>query len=544
MSTPTDLAEVPPVADGAPRGKGTTIRVGRAISVVFFVSIATRLLTLVSQVLIAAIFGTSREMDAYVLALIVPTTIAGVLSVAVGAAIIPIYIDYREKQSEAEATRVLWAATTLGTLVLVVLTSMMMAGAPLLIALFAHQTDAATQALAATLLRFLLPIILLQGLITLFGALLNTYDRFVESSLLPAANAMCIVAFLLLFHHAWGVYALGWGTLAGYALNLLLLVVACLRLGLRFRPVFDWRHPGVRRIMVIATPALMGSTLANINILVDQFMATFLPAGSNSSLNYAVKLVDTPAQFFYTALYTALLPVFSTQVARGEFDSLRATFQRVVIMAALVLLPLSALFSVLARPVVTVLYQHGKFSGASTDLVAGAITLLAPGMFFVTYSFINARAYQALQDNWTLRNVAVFSFVMNASLDYLLMHIWGVAGIAFATTLSYMITEVLLLSILARKLRGLRLSAIGLAVGKAAGAAGVMWLICWFLQGVSWIEQIPLLLQICGLGLVGLSIYVLLLWGLRVRELGDLWGMIRSRLPIGHSRRAYPEPPG
>src|SRR5262249_31861906 len=200
MSTPTDLEEVTPAGGASLQQKGPAIRIGRAVSLIFFLSIAVRLLTLVSQIVIAAIFGTGQETDAYVLALIVPTTIAGVLSVAVGAAIIPIFIEYRENRSSAEALHVLWAAATLFTLIALVLTGVMMAGAPALIALFAHQTDAATQALATSLLRFLIPIILLQGLITLVGALLNTYGRFAESSLLPAANAICIVLFLALFH--------------------------------------------------------------------------------------------------------------------------------------------------------------------------------------------------------------------------------------------------------------------------------------------------------------------------------------------------------
>ena len=534
MSTPTDLAENPPAGGTAP-SKSATIRTGRAISLVFFLGVGVRLFTLVSQALIAAIFGTSREMDAYTLALIVPTTIANVLSVAVGAAIIPIFIDYRENRNDTEARRLLWAVTTLGTLIALAVTSVMMAAAPWLIDLFASHVDAQTQALAATLLRFLGAIILLQGLITLFGALLNAYDRFVASSLLPAATAISIVTFLLLFHQAWGIYALAWGTLAGYALNLLLLIVACLRIGLRFRPVFDWSHPGVRRIAIIATPALMGSMLVNVNILVDQFMAGFLPAGSISSLNYAVKLVDTPSQFFYSALYTALLPVFSLHAARRDFASLRATFRQTVTLSALLLLPLGALLGVLAQPIVELLYQHGKFTGASTALVAGAMALLAPSMFFVTYAFINARAYQALQDNWTLRNVAILSLLLNGALDFLFMQFWGVAGIAFSTTLTYMLTAVVLLLILDRKLQGLQLAQIAIVVGKAACASGLIWLLCALLERLLPIVQRYPLLQIIALSMLGLVIYPALLWVLRVRELTDLWAMIRSRLPIGRA---------
>lgn len=532
MNTSADLEATQEAAIGTSQGKSAAIKTGRAISIVFFVSIAARLLTIVSQILMASVFGTSKLMDAYVLALIIPTTIAGVLSVAVGAAVIPIFIDYRENRSEGEALRVLWSATWLGTLVALILTGAMIAAAPVLITLFAHHEDAVTQSLAITLLRFLLPIMLLQGLITLFGALLNAYGRFVASSLLPATNAIGIIVFLVLFSRSWGIYALGWGTLAGYALNLLLLIVFCLRARLPIRPVFDWRHPAIRRIAVIAAPALLGSTLAHVNILVDQAMAALLPPGGVSGLNYAVKLVDTPTQFFYLALSTALLPVFAMQVARRELIPLRDTFRQVVMYAALILLPAGVLLSVLARPVVEILYQHGKFNDVSTDVVAGAMLLLAPSMFFVTYAFINARVYQALQDNWTLCYVAVLSLVLNGVLDYLLMQIWGVAGIAFSTTLTYLISAIVLIFILDRKLHSLRLPQLGLSVGKVASAAALMWLGCWFLGEVSPVDRIPLLAQICLIGAAGVLIYLVLLWGLRVREVRELWALLRQRLPL------------
>ncbi|HEY7124564.1 MAG TPA: murein biosynthesis integral membrane protein MurJ [Ktedonobacterales bacterium] len=516
-----------------PQTKQTTIHAGRAISVVFFVSIAARVLTLVSQALIAATFGTSDQMAAYTLALIVPATLAGILTTAVGAAIIPVFIEYREHHGEQEAMRLLWIITTLSMLVLVVVTGVLVAAAPLLVQVFSHQLNASTQALATILMRFLMPVLLLQGLITLVGAVLNAYGRFAAASLLPAANALCIIAFLLLGEHAWGIYALGWGTVAGYALNLLLLIVVYLRLGLRFHPGLHWRHPGVVRIVVLSSPALFSALLVNGNILIDQFMASLLPARDFASLSYAVKLVDTPAQFFYIALSSALLPVFSLQVARRQFDLLSSTFRRVVIYAAIVLLPAGALLSVLAHPVVEALFQRGRFDGLSTDIVAGAMLLLAPSIFLFSYSFINGRIYNARQDNKTLRNVSVLSLALNGVLDYVFMQFWGVAGIAFSTTLTYLIAATVLIVLLNRKLPGIRLPQLGLAVGKAALAAALMWVVCAALQQVQAVEQLQVLVRLVVLSVVGLVFYLVILSSMRLHELGMLWAMVRARLPFG-----------
>jgi putative peptidoglycan lipid II flippase len=534
MSTPNVEETVPAAQGGVPAypGTGKSMRTGRAISVVFFMTIAARLLTIVSQIVMAAVFGTSKSMDAYVLALIVPITIANILNTAVGAAFIPVFIDYRENKGEAEAMRVLWAGAMLGLLATIVVTAIMIAGAPLIIMGFGHQMDAPTQALAAVLLRFLLPIVVLQAIITLLGAVLNVYGRFALPSLAPGVVPLSLILFLVLANSS-GIYALGWGTLVGYVINLLLLVVAYVRIGLRVQIVFDWHDPGVRRIIALTTPALVSALLVNVNVLIDQFMAAMLPAGNLSALSYAVKLVDGPSQFFYLALSTALLPLFSMQVARREFNLLRDTFRQVVIFAAIGLLPAGALLCVLADPVVTIVLQHGQFTDASSNVVAGAVALLAPSMFLFSYSFINGRIYNALQDNWTLRNVSILSLMLNAVLDFILMQFWGVAGIAFSTTLTYLITATTLLLILNRKLGGINLGRLGLALGKAALAAALMGAACALLEQVPLIAGLPPLAEVCVLGVIGSLMYLALLLALRMRELNLLWNMVRARLPGG-----------
>lgn len=535
MSTSTNLEETPPPPDGVPKSQGTVIHAGHAIAVVLYVTVAARLLSIVSQVLTASAFGAGPTMDAYTVALIVPTTISGILTTAVGAALIPVFVDYRENKGEAESMRLLRVAMTLGTLIALVVTVALAAGAPLVVTVFARQMDAPTQTLAVILLRFLMPVLLLQVLVTLIGSVLNAYGRFALPSLASVTITLSTIAFLL-FARSWGIYALGWATIVGYFLNFLLLVVAYLRMGLRFHFDFSWRHPGIQRVATLSTPALVGALLVNGNNLVDQFMASLLPPGSIASLSYALKLVDMPSGIFYTALSTALLPIFALQVARHEFTLLTATFRQAVIFSAIILLPAGALLSSLSRPVVEIFYHHGNFSAQATDVVVSAVMFLAPYMFIVTYGFINGRMYNALQDNRTLRNIAVLSLVLNAVFDYLLMQIWGVAGIAFSTTLTYLIGAVTLLLKLNKRLQGLRLRQLGLSLGKTALAATFLWLTCAVLAMLPEVAALPLPVQIVLLSAAGLVIYAALLLALRVPEVNLLWAILCSRLPWGRAR--------
>jgi putative peptidoglycan lipid II flippase len=190
----------------------------------------------------------------------------------------------------------------------------------------------------------------------------------------------------------------------------------------------------------------------------------------------------------------------------------------------------------LSRAAVEIFYHHGNFSAQATDLVASAVMFLAPNIFIMTYGFINGRIYNALQDNRTLRNVAVLSLVLNAVLDYLLMQIWGVAGIAFATTLTYLIGALTLLLILNKRLQGLRLPQLGLSLGKTAVAATFLWLTCALLARLPQVAALPLLVQIALLSAAGLVIYAALLLALRVPEVSELWAILCGRLPWGRVR--------
>jgi putative peptidoglycan lipid II flippase len=532
MSTSTNLEESVPFAERPPKQRGKAIRTGRAISVVFVVNMASRLFSIVSQALTAAAFGTSGPMDAFTLALVVPITISQILATAVGAAFIPVFVDYRENHGEDAAVRLFWAAGTLGTIAGAVITGILIIGSPVLIALFGSNLDASTSSLAVVLLQFLMPIILLQGLTTLVAAILNAYGHFAAAALAPSAITFSRIAFLILFAHSWGIYALEWSTILGYGLNLLILIIALWHLGLGFRLSFDWRHPGIRRIAILATPALMAALLVNGNALVDQFMAAFLPSGSLASLGYALRLVDIPSQLFYLTLSTVLLPVFSLQAARGELGLLRETFSRTVIFTAILLLPATALLGALAHPVVVIFYQYGSFDAHASDIVAGAIMFLAPLVFLITWSFVNARMCNALQDNRALRNVAVLSLVANAVLDLAFMQIWGIAGITFSTTLTYLIGQVVLLLIVNKKLNGLHLRHFSFSLGKVVLASGLVWVACALLLHWPVFAHLVPIFQIALLGAIGVLLYIPLLWSLRLPEVGLLWQMLRSRLPF------------
>src|SRR5262249_26238326 len=156
----------------------------------------------------------------------------------------------------------------------------------------------------------------------------------------------------------------------------------------------------------------------------------------------------------------------------------------------------AALLGALARPVGIIFYQYGSFDTHETDIVAGAIMFLAPLVFLITWSFINARLCNALQDKRALRNVAVLALGASGVLDYLLMQVWGVAGITFATPLTYLLGQVALLLIVNGRLDGLHLGHFSLSLFKVALASGLVWLACALLLNLPLLAHLMPLLQL------------------------------------------------
>jgi putative peptidoglycan lipid II flippase len=198
-------------------------------------------------------------------------------------------------------------------------------------------------------------------------------------------------------------------------------------------------------------PLLLGASFGQINVVIDQIMASTLPSGSIAALNFAIKLHSMLTQMSIMVISRAVLPFFAQQVAEGNIEALKETYVLTIKRVLYVLLPISALIVGFGNPLVQILFQRGAFSAHSTAATAGAWIAYTIGLPIQAIGILTARVYNALQDNKTLMYVSGASIVLNILLNWTFMKIWGHIGIALSTSGVYVLTTIVLVYLLSKK---------------------------------------------------------------------------------------------
>jgi putative peptidoglycan lipid II flippase len=301
--------------------------------------------------------------------------------------------------------------------------------------LIASNFPPAKLALSIRLFYGLLPIVLLTGIATNCTAILNTLDRFALPALAPAVISISVLVGALLFGSRFGIWAMVYATLAGSLLHAGLVTWMMEAHGYPFRLRWHGMNEATREVAGQYGPVLLSSVVASGGLLVDQSMAAMLPAGSVSALVYANRFVSVVLTLLAGAVSTAIVPYFSRMIAHRDWAGCRHTLRTWVLLTALVSIPVAALLIAGARPLVRIAYQHGRFGPHDTAIVASVLAMYAIQIPF----FVTSRVYYRLIVAMRRTDLVLYCGILNLGLDIVLnlvlMHWFGVAGIALATSL-------------------------------------------------------------------------------------------------------------
>jgi putative peptidoglycan lipid II flippase len=386
-------------------------------------TILSRILGFVRDVVLAKIFGASGETDAFFLAFKIPNFMRRLFGEgSFSLAFVPVLSEYKAR-GDRQALRDLVDHVT-GTLaaVLLAITAIGILAAPLVLSIFAPgwlADDRPEFALSAGMLRITFPYIMLISLTALAGGILNTFERFLIPALTPVLLNLSLIAAALLLagHLEVPVRALAWGVLAAGVIQLLLQVPALMRLGLMPRPRWGWRHSGVRRIIRLMIPTLFGSSVAQVNLLVDSIIATFLVTGSVSWLYYSDRLLEFPLGVFGIALATVILPNLSQKHAKASTAEFSATLDWALRLAFIITVPAAAGLIILAAPILITLFQYDAFQPDDVRMSAYSLIAYSAGLPAFIAVKVLAPGYYARQDTKTPVKIAVIAMVSNMLLN-------------------------------------------------------------------------------------------------------------------------------
>lgn len=397
----------------------------RSTGTVGALTLVSRVLGFVRDMVIARLFGAGTGADAFFVAFKIPNFMRRLFAEgAFAQAFVPIVAEYRE-QRPADVPRLTGdVAGTLG-LILAGICVVGVVAAPLLVAIFAPGfiDEPEKFALARDMLRLTFPYVLLIALAALAGAVLNTYGYFAVAAFTPSLLNVVLIA------AAWWlapllevpVMALAWGVFIAGLLQALYPLYHVRRLGLLARPRWAWRETGVVRVVRLMTPALFGSSVAQINLLLDTLIASFLAAGSVSWLYYADRLVEFPLGVCGVAIGTVILPILSAKHTTRSADGLSATLDWALRLTLLVAAPATVALFLLAGPIMATLFQYGAFTAHDTQMAALALMAYSLGLGGFVMVKVLAPGFFARQDTRTPVRIGIAAVGINLALSVILV---------------------------------------------------------------------------------------------------------------------------
>lgn len=493
----------------------------------------SRVLGFARDMVFANIFGAGAATDAFFIAFKIPNFMRRLFAEgAFSQAFVPVLSEYKSLRSEAEVR--LLVANVSGTLgaILLLLTILAIVASTPLVTVFApgFRGDEAKFALTTDMLRITFPYLMLISLTALAGGVLNTYGRFAIPAVTPVWLNLSLIgaAFWLAPQFEPTVIGLAWGVFIAGVLQLLFQFPSLSALGMLSRPRWGWKDEGVRRILKLMLPAIFGSSVAQINLLFDTIIASFLVSGSVSWLYYSDRLVEFPLGVFGIALATVILPSLSKKHAEADPLAFTRTLDWGLRWVFLIGTPASLGLILLAGPMLATLFQYGEFSVHSVEMAA--LSLMAYGVGLLGFMLVKVLApgFFARQDTRTPVRFGIYSMVANMLLNLVFvvpMAMAGVegphAGLALATALAAFINAGLLF-------RELRRSGVfqaqpgwGRFTLRLLFANSVMALPLWWLRGPleSWLEwgAVERVGHLSTLVVLGIVLYFVALWLVGVR---------------------------
>ncbi|NLE46537.1 MAG: murein biosynthesis integral membrane protein MurJ [Chloroflexi bacterium] len=486
--------------------------------------VLSRVLGLVRQMVVGAMFGTGDHLDAYMAAARVPEAIFLIVAGgALGSALIPTFSTHIARGDTRGAWRLASAIVNLVLAAMTILALLIAIIAPTIVrTLIAPGFSTAQQARTTDLLRVMLLSPIIFGASGVVMAVLNAQQHFFLPALAPAIYNVGIIGGAVLLGPRMGVMGLAAGSIVGAVLHLLVQIPGLARYGAVYAPTFGLREPSVRVVGRLMAPRVIGTAITQVNLMINNSLASHMGEGAVSTINYAWLLMALPEGVLAQAVGTAAFPTFADQVARGQLDEMRETLAATLRTVFFLSLPATVGLLMLSRPLVGVLFERGAFQATSTTSVAWALAFYALGLVGHAGLEVIARAFYALHDTFTPVWVGAVAVVTNVTLSLTLPGLFEIvgwpnfAGLALANAVATLAEMGLLLVLIWRRMHGIEARRLANTSAKSGVAALVMGLALVLWQ-VALPEASSLVLAVGGTAL-GIAVYMGVALLLRAEE--------------------------
>lgn len=525
----------------------------KAAFLLMIVQVLSRVLGYARDVVLMNMFGQSYMTDAFNVAFTIPDFIYNVLiGGAIASAFIPVFSSYLATDQPDKAWRTSSIFSTWSLTIMVVLVALAFVFTyPLLGLLTSYDHEA--MRLPVILTRITLIQALFMALSAIATGILQSYQHFTW----PAIGTLLYNAFILLFgivlvkpiENIWpgyGIAGFSVGVVIGALATLVVQIPTLIKVGFNYKPCFDTKDEGLRKMVRLLIPVLIGLSVSQINVLVTQYLATGLDDGIYTALRTANRFMQLPLGLFAVSICTAIFPTMTAQAAQGEYEELKKSMSLALRTSLFIILPAAVGMIVLREPIIRLLFEFsGRFTSYDTFICGQALFWYCLGLPGYSATFSLIRVFYALQDTKTPIIVSVIAIVLNAVLSFILVHPLQHIGLALAYSISGWSQCALLAWALRRRLGDLHGRHILLSLGRtligAVAMGAVVWgvaKLCSSTLGVA--DKMSQLLQVGGSIAVGVLVFAALAWLMKMEEIHIVLDIFGRRLRRRRLKQKYP----
>ena len=463
----------------------------RSAGVTGAATLASRVLGLVREQVLAALFGAGNEMDAFIVAFRIPNLVRDLFAEgAMSAAFVPVFTRSLTLHGKPATWR--FGNNVLNTLLLVTST-LVVAGlffARPLVNLYAGDYASVPGKLELTvrLTRIMMPFLVTVVVAAVAMGMLNSLHHYFVPALSPAmfnvATIVCAIVLVPVMPSLGlpRIMAIAAAVLLGGLGQILVQWPSLAREGFRYSPVFNPRDKALRDMVILMGPGVVGLAATQVNIFVNTLLATSQGTGAVSWLTFAFRLVYLPLGLFGVSIATATLPAVSRHAALDDLAKIRRTASRGLSMMLMLNVPATLGLLVLARPIVELLFEHGRFTAMDTEATATALRLYAVGLIGHSATRIVSPIFYALRQSQIAVAASLAAIAINVILSVSLAGSMGFRGLALATSIAALASGGLLVLLLGRRLQGIEGQRLAIVLTKVLAAAAAMAVAAWGIE--------------------------------------------------------------
>lgn len=487
-------------------------------------TILSNIISFLKNIVVAYFFGTNVVLDAYVVAVFIPTLLSGLVMGSLQAVLVPTVISNIKEYGHKYAFLLYKSVSLLVVISMFVVSIIFVLFSESILSFLPLGFKNSNHELIVSLSNILIFMLVFNALNILMKNLYYIKNQFLIPALSNLIGAFFSIGFIIIVNNP-SIYTIGYSLYVGIIVDTLFLLLLFKKTNVIIPKGFVFWNKDIKQTLLLLIPLTISASLGHANPFIDQIMASNLFEGAVSALNYADKLNNMLIQIFVLTLSTVVLSKFSIQIANNQIEQLKISFNKIIKTYFAVLFPIIVLVFILRYEVVYFLFNRGEFSERSTNLTSNAWIVYTSGIYFVLIGTVCARVLNALKDAKIQTVIALLGLFINVLGNIYFMKIWGYLGIALSTSLSSLITTLLLIIYLNAKIgkifnKDTLISLVKICISNTL----VIFILNMVKNSISlnYYSKFHIYIYICGIALLGAVLIIGLYW---------LFGLIRL-LPV------------